>query len=311
MENIIKTEYLCPITHLIFYDPVMAMDGIVYENEAISKWFKTKDTSPMTQEEIYKDLYPVRIIKNTIEDYLKNNPEEKVNQYKPDTSHETNKKAIQTILEKKTYDKLMNYTAFSMKIFFTILSKFNAFTKLGSFETISHVIDNCIDIEASNENGTRLVHIICTNSLPKVIEYLLTKNINFCCKNKWHSAPAHKLCSNERIKISTLEAAIPRINDWESFNDKDHTPFYEICHNNYHNPELIKYFIENCLGKNKNDNKEIIVVEYESDNPVNSVHGVDSDSNVANSADSDNAELSGEEKSDSDNNIESETKETE
>ena len=25
-----------------------------------------------------------------------------------------------------------------------------------------------------------------------------------------------------------------------------------MCHNNYHNPQLIKYFIENCLENNSN-----------------------------------------------------------
>jgi len=40
--------FLCPITNQIMYSPVMAEDGHMYEEEAIKKWFLTKESSPKT-----------------------------------------------------------------------------------------------------------------------------------------------------------------------------------------------------------------------------------------------------------------------
>eukprot|EP00003_Mantamonas_plastica_P022102 TRINITY_DN3704_c0_g1_i5.p3 TRINITY_DN3704_c0_g1~~TRINITY_DN3704_c0_g1_i5.p3 ORF type:complete len:189 (-),score=67.18 TRINITY_DN3704_c0_g1_i5:2292-2858(-) len=53
-------EYLlCPITLEMMKDPVFAMDGHTYERDAIEDWFKTHDTSPMTNESIEsKTLLP-------------------------------------------------------------------------------------------------------------------------------------------------------------------------------------------------------------------------------------------------------------
>ncbi|MCJ8730029.1 hypothetical protein PDJAM_G00113750 [Pangasius djambal] len=45
----IPDEFLCPITHEVMKDPVMAADGYSYEREAIESWIKTKNrSSPMT-----------------------------------------------------------------------------------------------------------------------------------------------------------------------------------------------------------------------------------------------------------------------
>mmetsp|Transcript_13775 Transcript_13775/g.20794 ORF Transcript_13775/g.20794 Transcript_13775/m.20794 type:complete len:589 (-) Transcript_13775:161-1927(-) len=41
-------EFLCPLTHEVFKDPVITKDGHTYERKAIEHWFNTHDTSPMT-----------------------------------------------------------------------------------------------------------------------------------------------------------------------------------------------------------------------------------------------------------------------
>lgn len=42
----LRDEFLCPITHEIFKDPVVACDGHTYERSSIEKWLKTKNISP-------------------------------------------------------------------------------------------------------------------------------------------------------------------------------------------------------------------------------------------------------------------------
>lgn len=44
----VEKNFTCPITGEVFQDPVAIEDGNVYEREAIEKWFKRKQTSPLT-----------------------------------------------------------------------------------------------------------------------------------------------------------------------------------------------------------------------------------------------------------------------
>ncbi|XP_068722638.1 deleted in malignant brain tumors 1 protein-like [Montipora capricornis] len=48
----VPVEFLCPITNEIMKDPVTASDGYDYERQAIRRWFRTKRTSPVTNEEL-------------------------------------------------------------------------------------------------------------------------------------------------------------------------------------------------------------------------------------------------------------------
>ena len=46
------SDYVCPITHLRFRDPVVTSDGHTYERHAIETWLKEHDTSPLTGERL-------------------------------------------------------------------------------------------------------------------------------------------------------------------------------------------------------------------------------------------------------------------
>ena len=66
-------EFICPITHALPVDPVMAKDGKIYEREAILEWFRKKDgdaTSPSTGRVIDTELVPVVQVRNTIESLI-------------------------------------------------------------------------------------------------------------------------------------------------------------------------------------------------------------------------------------------------
>jgi len=77
-------DYLiCPITQQIYYDPVIAKDGITYERSAILEWLKNSKTSPITRKKIPKTLYPNLTIKNIKDIFIKNNPQYAIDQYNP------------------------------------------------------------------------------------------------------------------------------------------------------------------------------------------------------------------------------------
>ena len=41
-------EFVCPISHELMEDPVLASDGHAYERVVIEKWFEKRLTSPKT-----------------------------------------------------------------------------------------------------------------------------------------------------------------------------------------------------------------------------------------------------------------------
>ena len=63
-------EFICPITHELPVQPVMAEDGKIYEREAIVEWFAKKATSPSTNAAIGPKLVPVVPVRNTIESLI-------------------------------------------------------------------------------------------------------------------------------------------------------------------------------------------------------------------------------------------------
>jgi len=50
--------FLCPISHELMRDPVIASDGYTYEHREILKWLSKNRTSPMTRQPISPTLTP-------------------------------------------------------------------------------------------------------------------------------------------------------------------------------------------------------------------------------------------------------------
>jgi hypothetical protein len=56
IEALNVQTYTCPISGLVFNDPVIACDGHTYDRENIEEWFNTSETSPITGSIIKKIL---------------------------------------------------------------------------------------------------------------------------------------------------------------------------------------------------------------------------------------------------------------
>ena len=71
-ENISK-NYICPISHDVFYNPVTTSDGQTYEKMEILRWFlEGNETSPLTGKKLENlDIFPNIILKNIISDWKK------------------------------------------------------------------------------------------------------------------------------------------------------------------------------------------------------------------------------------------------
>ncbi|DBA70091.1 TPA: hypothetical protein ACH3X2_012254 [Trebouxia sp. C0005] len=61
-------ELICPITQTLIYDPVLTVQGNVYERAAITEWLQTHTTDPLTDAHLtVLTLIPCKVIKSEIE----------------------------------------------------------------------------------------------------------------------------------------------------------------------------------------------------------------------------------------------------
>uniref|UniRef100_A0A2C9LBD3 WD repeat, SAM and U-box domain-containing protein 1 n=1 Tax=Biomphalaria glabrata TaxID=6526 RepID=A0A2C9LBD3_BIOGL len=67
-------EFLCPITHEIMKEPVIASDGYTYDKLAMLSWLEKEQRSPMTNMNLTSaELVPNRTLKMMIQKFLQNN----------------------------------------------------------------------------------------------------------------------------------------------------------------------------------------------------------------------------------------------
>ncbi|CAF1619816.1 unnamed protein product, partial [Didymodactylos carnosus] len=60
----------CPITCVIFHDPVLADDGRTYEREAIEKWIVQSGTSPITRQPLnIQTIRPNHVVKALVDEF--------------------------------------------------------------------------------------------------------------------------------------------------------------------------------------------------------------------------------------------------
>ena len=125
----------------------------------------------------------------------------------------SNNKAIEEIMIKEEYEKLLSYKFFDIEYLFDCIGNS---TGMMSDEIMKHIIDHCLDINAeininSNPNfnydsytSTRLIHLFCRHSdKEELIKYLIDKEgIELECPDKEGNYPLHLICM-----CSTFEMA--------------------------------------------------------------------------------------------------------
>lgn len=72
-------NFICPITQTTMEYPVVCEDGITYERDAILQWFKSNNTSPVTRQIISSNIIPNLALRNTIQDYFKQQSQISIN----------------------------------------------------------------------------------------------------------------------------------------------------------------------------------------------------------------------------------------
>jgi ankyrin repeat protein len=231
IENIIT----CPITYKIFKNPVIAEDGITYENNEIFGWLKINNKSPITREVISNNLIDNVCIKQLVDIFLSEYPEYLEKQF--NYSFLNFKDECINYVKNKNFHKLLEYVEFDLSDYnFT----HDLFKDCKDEKILKHVIDNTIDLECEDNEELRPIHFICRDSTPEIIKYIIDKGVDLECETYFKCRPIHYICEYSTPEM--IKYIIDKGVDLECETYFKCRPIHYICQ--YSTPEMIKYIID-------------------------------------------------------------------
>lgn len=244
MEELIESNIIDPISKKIFADPVLAKDGFIYERSEITTWFQFNKTSPMTQKSMCTELTPVLFVKNAVKKYLELHPEQKINQYQIDRKHLNNLTVVREIINKKSYNTLLEYTNFDPEELFK--EKLSKLFKKASVNVIKHIIDYNLDLEYADPKGCCIIHYIVESGRFELIKYIIDQDVNLECETIHGIRPIHMImtCKN----LLAIKYLVEKGVDLECMDIKGWRPINYA--KKYGTLEILKYLLAkvvNCV----------------------------------------------------------------
>lgn len=190
MEKTSILQYLtCPITKLIFSEPVMAEDGYFYENLAIKHHLSRNNTSPITGEKMNSNLMKASQLKMMIGEFIGRHPECKAGQfYSKKPFYLFGKEFFQNITDKQ-FDKLRCYTMILLNAEHNKETLFEIVCKNCPDDIIKCILDNSIDYDTYDRRKLKPLHIACKFASRDVILYLAQKGVDLNCEDLHNETP--------------------------------------------------------------------------------------------------------------------------
>lgn len=172
-------NFICPITRELFYDPVIAEDGYIYERIAIEKWINENGTSPMTRERIKGKLKESILVKNILETILELYPDLKKEQYEKDNLYMNNSREIHNHIRNKNFTKLLDYIEYDIvELDSNLIDIFEG----ADDDTVIYVLDNSNIYDYSN-----IILRMIRYASPNIQRYMIQKsNINELFKSIYY-----------------------------------------------------------------------------------------------------------------------------
>lgn len=174
-------KYLtCPITNLIFCDPVIAEDGYFYESMAIQNHLRTNNISPITKQKMGSNIIKATQLKELTTEFLNSNPEYKTDQFLFKKPFYLFKNEFLTLIKERKFDNLLDYTGIILN---TIVNKnketlFEVLCIMCSVDIVKYILDNSIDYDTYDERHLKPIHIACKYGSIDTIRHLLSKNVD-------------------------------------------------------------------------------------------------------------------------------------
>lgn len=214
----------CPISNLIFDDPVVSKYGKTFERTEIERWLEIRKVCPLTNEQMeIHDLFENIDMRSVVTLFLELYPDETKNQYKHDNNYNGNTTRILQYIKNKNFDKLLNYIQFN--ILHMITEKYNGYSIFGYFlkhcsnsNIIKHVFDNCVNMDLYREDdGIRAVHIVSSTSNPTILQYVINDDNLYILDNfglsPLHCAIEHMIIPNIEYLLTLVDITNPIYND--------------------------------------------------------------------------------------------------
>jgi hypothetical protein len=209
MSHINIEDITCPITGQIFRNPVIAYDGIIYERDAIVEWFKRSYTSPIRNNVTVKstNVYPVQLMKNMVDGYLKLHPQSEVYEK---TSFDYNE--LMGILNQDINRILKFNHLLITQLICSMPGLLEHSIKMGIFLNdivIRHIIDTLNTPNILLAESEPLINIMCKHSSCDMIKYLVTdKKFPIKCNVEMYDSLGHTglfiACKNNRLDVVQL-----------------------------------------------------------------------------------------------------------
>jgi len=136
---------ICPITQQVFFEPVVADDGYIYEKDAIKEWIDMKQISPMTRESITEKVISVQFIKTMVHEYLTKNPEMKARQYIGIKEFKKHSVTIFDYIKNHEFNKLLDYECYIVDKLQSKKIKTKVKDKDIEISYLKYIIMNCKD----------------------------------------------------------------------------------------------------------------------------------------------------------------------
>ena len=220
--DISDDNFKCPITLDYMREPVMASDGHFYEKFAIQNWFKTHNTSPLTNKIIDEKLTVC---------YFFN---EKINEFYKQNLH------LKPVTESDLLDpKFNNFDAEQVTNYLSIIGDINNEEKMFRiFERtnlISFIIENYPTTSYKFEQNMPFTHHVCMNCPSSLIEKMFrNNNVNLESASPRGFKPIHIICSDKIImlgndRINLLQLLIDRNVDVNATSIRGIKPIDLVC----------------------------------------------------------------------------------
>ncbi len=238
-KSVTHDSFKCPITHNFFRNPVTAMDGHIYENNAIKKWFKTKNTSPLTNLVIETTLIKSIIFDEMLKDFYVTYPEFKLKDYDylVDVIQKKNHEK-ETIIEYLKAIDCINENRITSEFKDDGGNKLMYLFDQGK-ELINFIIDHH-NIDYKGYHEWQLIHFICRFGSLDMLKRIIDRGANCEAMTTQKWKPIHYICSRttllnskdqyEAIKLLTMNGV-----DVECKTDGNFTSLAMLCDINENN----------------------------------------------------------------------------
>ena len=196
-------EFLtCPLTKQIYYNPVVAEDGYTYESIAFKDWVKYNKKSPVTGESIRSLTIPNRRMKEIVEIYLEENPDNRTKQFMFKKIYHYFRDEFISSLNAGRYEELYNFSHFLIndqvvycngrkKQVDTIVSYLSKHCK--DKDVFNYIIDNALDYDSYDPNMFKPIHVLINYDIVESVKHLIGKGIDLNSKDPFGRTPLHAI----------------------------------------------------------------------------------------------------------------------